>query len=254
VGSNPSVLALARDQSFLYVALDGSGTVRRVTPSTLTAGLEFATGRVEEMETRPGDAGSVAVSQMNPNSSPRHLGVCLYDDGVKRARCTQGHTGSNSIEFGETGSVLYGYNNETTDFGFRTIGVLGDGLQELRSTGGLINSFYTRIHYASGRVYSNNGVVIDAERHVRVGTFGGGLANDALPDPVLGRVFAVYGDGTLTAWDMNTFTTLGSITLPGFSDDHPANRRVRIVRWGTDGLAVSDGHKLFIVRTTLAAP
>jgi hypothetical protein len=53
---------------------------------------------------------------------------------------------------------------------------------------------------------------------------------------------------------MNTFTQLGSITIPGFTNEDPAVRRVRIVRWGTDGLAISDGHKLFIVRTTLAAP
>lgn len=254
VGSEPSVLALARDNSFLYVALDGSSTVRRVIPSSLTAGLEFSTGRVEEMETMPGDAQVVAISVMNTATSPRHLGVCLFDTGIKRTRCTQGHTGSNSIEFGQTGSVLYGYNNETTEFGFRTIGVLSDGLQELKVTGGLIGSFYTRIHYASGRIYSNNGSVLDAERHVIVGGFASGLASDALPDPQLGRVFTIAGNGALTAWDMNTFTPLGSITIPGFSDDHPALRRVRIVRWGTDGLAISDGHKLFIVRTTLAAP
>ena len=254
VGSEPSKLVIARDGSFLYVALDGTGTVRRVTPAPLAAGLEFATGRVEEMETMPGNAAALAVSEMNPNSSPRHLGVCLYVDGVKRSRCTPGHTGSNSIEFGETGSVMYGYNNETTEFGFRTIDVLPDGLQEARVSGGVISSAYDRIHYASGRVYANRGAVIDAERHIVLGTFASDLASDMLPDPALGRVFAVYGNGTLTAWDMNTFAPLGSIVLPGFTDEHPVHRRVRIVRWSADGLAINDGQRLYIVRTTLAAP
>lgn len=254
VGSEPSMLVPARDGSLLYVALDGPGTVRRVTLAPLAAGLEFATGRVEEMETMPGNAAALAVSQMNPGTSPRHLGVCLYVDGVPRSRCTQGHTGSNSIEFGETGSVMYGYNNETTEFGFRTIDVLSDGLQEVQVSGGLISWFYARIHYASGQVYSNHGEVVDADRHVVLGRFESGLVSDMLPDPALGRVFAVTGDGTLTAWDMNTYAALGSITLPGFTDDHPALRRVRIVRWSADGLAVSDGHRLYIVRTTLAAP
>jgi hypothetical protein len=254
VGSGPSVLALARDQSILYVALDGTGTVRRVTPSTLTAGLEFTAGRVEEMETRPGDPSALAIALMNPSSSSNHAGVCLYDDGIKRSRCTDVYDPNNSIEFDETGSVLYGHDNLSTAFAFRTILVLSDGLQQVRSSDGLITAFYSRIHYGSGRVYSTNGEVIDAERGVRVGNFSGGLASDALPDPVLGRVFSVYGNGTLRAWDMNTFTQLGSITIPGFTNEDPAVRRVRIVRWGTDGLAISDGHKLFIVRTTLAAP
>jgi hypothetical protein len=256
VGSDPSFLALAGDQSQLYVALDGSSTVRRVSVPSLTAGLEFSTGRVEEMEAMPGAPSTVAISLMNPGTSPRHLGVCLYDDGVKRSRCTQGHTGSNSIEFGDSAGVLYGYNNETTEFGFRTIGVLPDGLQELRVTFGLIGGFYARIHYASGRVYSDNGAVIDGGRHLRVGTFDLGIstAGFVLPDTALGRAFAIDDSGVLSAWDMNTFTLLGSVTIPGFTADHPALRRVRIVRWGSDGLAVSDGHALFIFRTTLAAP
>jgi len=120
--------------------------------------------------------------------------------------------------------------------------------------GGLVGSFYTRIHYASGRVYSNSGAVVDPGRYVAVGAFASGLASDMLPDPALGRVFAVSGDGTLTAWDMNTFTPLGSIVLPGFTDEHPVPRHVRIVRWSADGLAINDARRLYIVRTTLAAP
>lgn len=253
-GSNPGALALSDDGSALWVALDGSGEVRRLELPGLTPGLAFSLGgsRVEEMHVMPGRPGTLAIALRNTCCSPRHEGVALYDDGVRRTRATQGHTGSNTIAFGDSASVLYGYNNETTEYGFRTISVAADGLREVRVTGNVIGSFYTRIAFAAGRVYGTNGAVADAARHVRVGTFsGGGWA--VLPLPDLGRVAFVGDGGVVTVHDMNTFQQLGQVTVGGGSE-HPALSRMRLVRWGTDGLAFRDGTSIRIFRTPLAGP
>ncbi len=244
VGSEPGAMAVSGSGDVLYVALTGSGSIRRVALATLTAGLEFPVGDgAEEIAVMPGRPGTVAVSLQDTRISPRHKGVCIYDDGVRRARCTQGHTGSNSIEFGEDGSVLYGYNNETTEFGFRTLSVSADGLRETRVSDGLVGGFGVRIHYASGRVYAHDGAVLDAARHVRVGTIGGGWP---VPDPALGRVFVLNGSGNVDVYDMNHLTSIGSISLGSFG--------VGLVRWGSDGLAYRDGDGIHIVRAPLAAP
>lgn len=254
VGSEPTVLAPSGDGQFLWVALEGAGAVRSVTMGTLTAGLMFAlsSGQVEEMEVMPGQSRTLAIAQKNPGTSPRHLGVYVYDDGVRRTSGSQGHTGSNSIAFGESASVIYGLNNETTEFGFRTLTVGPSGVAESWSTWGLVNSFYARIRFANGRVYATTGQVVDAERHEAVATLGG--SGEAIyPDPVLGRVFILSGS-TISAYDMNNFQLLGSITFTRGLEGHPALSRTRLVRWGTDGIALRDGQQTHILRTTLAAP
>lgn len=195
--------------------------VRAVAIATLTPGLQFALSgaRVEEMEVVPGQTGSLVIAHMNPGLSPRHLGLFVYDNGVRRPQSTPGHTRSNSITFGETASVVYGYNNETSEFGFRTMAVAAGGITEIDVTPGLVNAPYSRIRYASGRVYVTSGAIIDGER-----------------------------------WIRNTFQLLGTIGFTRDDTEHPAQGRMRLVRWGTDGLAFRDGERVHIFRTTLAAP
>ncbi len=85
-----------------------------------------------------------------------------------------------------------------------------------------------------------------------MGTFTSG--GEAIhPEPVLGRVYVLNG-GTISAFDMNTFQLLGSVMFTRANSEHPALSRIKLVRWGTDGLAFRDGVKVYILRTTLSAP
>lgn len=203
----------------------------------------------------PGAPRTVAISKMNPFSSPRHLGVFVYDDGVQRTLAGPGHTGSNTIAFGETASVLYGYNNETTDFGFRTMSVTPSGVTVTNVTGGLLGGFYQRIVFAAGRVYGTSGAVVDARRRVAVGAFGGGGGSNwsVYADVPLGRAYFLAA-GTLYAFDLNNYQSLGSVAISGVNEEHPAITRAKLVRWGADGLAFRDGVRIYIIRATIAAP
>jgi hypothetical protein len=250
VGSEPGAMAVSDDGQVLYVGLAGTSSVRRVALATLTPGQEFPIGAgAETIHVMPGRPGTIAVSQMHT-----FFGVCLYDDGVRRGDCMPRDRGS-SITFGQGGLELYAYNKDNTEFGFRTYRVLTGGLQETRSSENLISGFAARIHYASGRVYSDKGAVVDPGRHVRVGAMTvDAFALAAVPDPAVGRVFVLDMGGTVTVYDMNHFTTLGSFHVGALGNEHPANMRYRLVRWGSDGLAFRDGEKIFIVRTPIAAP
>lgn len=248
LSGGPEHLALSDDGVALWASVNGAREVVRVGLPALNPGLRFsvdAEHRVEELRAMPGSARSVAASLRNVCCSPRHEGVAVYDEGVRRARMTQDHTGANSIDFGESGSVLYGYNNETSEFGFRTIAVTAEGVRQGRVTGALFHDYEIRIRYASGRVYGTDGGVVDASRHVRVGSFAAGGVS-VLPDPVLGRVFILSG-GVIRVYDMNTFQLLGTITVPGVTGGTRA-----LVRWGTDGLAFANERVVRIIRTPLA--
>lgn len=257
VGSEPETMALSEDEQFLHVSLRGSSSIRRVTVATLVPGLEFSLGAghiVEEMLALPGLPRSVVVSKRNTCCSPRHTGVTVFDDGLARSASTPGHTGANSITFaGRTAEVLYGYNNETTSFDLFAIALEPAGARTLWATGGLVNRFYSRIHGAAGRVYTSNGSVIDPERRARVATilFSGGDPRAVAIAPELGRIFDVSG-ATLSAYDLNNYQLLGSVSVPGAISDHPYGARVRLVRWDRDGFAWRDGASIHLVRSTLA--
>jgi len=71
--------------------------------------------------------------------------------------------------------------------------------------------------------------------------------------PELGRIFVML-DGMLTAFDLNTQQSLGSVLVgdPNVSGDPFVVRGP--VRWGVDGLAYTDGSSVYVFRTTLASP
>jgi hypothetical protein len=68
--------------------------------------------------------------------SPRNAGTFIFDNATRRTSSGQGHTGSNRITRGTGASRIYGYNNETTEFGFRSVVVAADGLREETVKGG----------------------------------------------------------------------------------------------------------------------
>lgn len=138
VGSDPSALALDASNASLYVGLNGSGEVLRLSLPDLT---ELSRSRLpsdpfygqfyaEQISVSPTAASVAAVSTIRPGVSPRHGGVVLLRNGVVQPVKTQEHTGSNLITFGTDGQTVFGYNNESTEFGLRRIDVLADGLNQ----------------------------------------------------------------------------------------------------------------------------
>jgi len=158
---------------------------------------------------------------------------------------TPGHTGSNTITFGETGAVLYGYDTGTSSAALYTMRVDASGVSIVRATGGFNMGYW--LQYAAGRIYSRSSVV-DAGRLVSVGSFASGHGFSIAVDVTLGRAFLVdMFDNALKVFDINTFQLLDSESLGGISGG-------LLVRWGTDGLALSDGEQIHLLRTAIAGP
>jgi len=242
-GSEPTVMAMSDDGSFLYVGLDGAGAVARVNLSAKSVDLTFSLGSgafgtrfPEDITVLPAAPGSVAISLYRKNVSPRHDGVAVFDDGVQRSNITQDHTGSNRIEPSNTAARLYGYNSETSEHGFRRLTVDGDGVVEQDVTLGLIAGFGVDIVYASGRIYSTNGTIVNAEARTLIGSFvlPQQFGNSVAPDPSAGRVFFLHSfpSTTITMYNSNTFAFLDSVEVPEANDSADG-----LIRWGDSGLA-----------------
>jgi DNA-binding beta-propeller fold protein YncE len=253
VGSEPGKLAVSSDGQSLYVALDGSAQIVRVRIGSWTADPPFALGSdsffgpfyAEDIEVQPGNPDVIAVSLKNLGISPRHAGVAIYENGVQRPHVTQRHTGSNAIVFSADPTRLYGYNNETTEFGFRRLNVDADGVSEQDVTPNLIQGFSSDIEFDDGRVYATTGQAIDPELLQPVGTYALPFLGNQLVEPnsAAGEVYFLSGNAILT-FDLATFTPKGGpFPIPGVFGNTGS-----LIRWGADGLAFrTDQGQVFLV-------
>lgn len=231
VGSEPGKLALSADGSYLYVALDGSAEVRRVDllPATPVADIRFSLGSdptygpyyVDDMAVLPNNAAALAVSRKVLGATPRHAGVAVYDDGVIRPTVTPDVTGSNVITFAGSLTTLYGYNNETSPFGFYRMAIDASGVTVTDMTTGLLSGAGVDITSDGTYVYATSGQVLDPRPVTPslVATIPGmGATTLVVPDPVGRIIFYLTGTApTIYSYDLDTYVLLGSSDVLGVS-------------------------------------
>ena len=259
IGSDPGKLAISRDSRRIYVALDGAAQVRPFDTVSQTAGNGFGLGidsfsgpyYAEDIAIDPNDSTTIAVSRKNLTLIPKHEGVAIYDNGTQRPAATPDHTGSNVIEYSGTSSTLYGFNNESTEWGFRTMSVSASGVTVTNTQPNLINANGVDIQFEGGRIYSTNGRIIDPVNRTVVGTFSlptGGETKSVIADSALQRAFFLFASSTsvrVLAFDLNTFAQTGSVTLPALG---PISGIGSLVRWGEDGLAFRSPTQVILLR------
>jgi uncharacterized protein (TIGR03437 family) len=270
VGSEPGKLVISDDGQYLYVSLTTAAAVRRVDLVAQIADLQFALGSdgffgatyVDDMAVMPGNAHAIAVSRKYLGVSPRHAGVAIFDDGVMRKKTTQVHTGSDRIEWSSSPTTIYGYNNETTEFGFRILKVDADGVTEATVFGSTpFGGFGADIKYDNGRIYGTSGSIVNPDSGTLIGTFNftNGGAIGLAPDSTLGRSFfsiGSFGNSTagISVYDNSTFTPIGNVNIPGLNTSNTFGADDVLVRWGEDGLAMRSSGQVVVFRSAMVKP
>lgn len=244
-GSEPNRIALTSDERYVYVSLDGSGSVKRFAVRGLVADLSFSLGfgssganYAEDIAPIHGKPHLLAVSRRNLCCSPRHEGVAVYDNGVQLPNVTSRFQQTNEIESGTDGLSLYGYNSETSEFGFRKIGLSESGAAITSTQTHSFGSYSLEIRYLRGRVYASNGMIIETATGLPAGVFAtGGAANGLTLDKGNRRILFVV-NSQLKVFNLDTMQPFGSVNLPT-----NLHLRARLVRWGRRGFAyrTSDG-------------
>jgi len=255
VGSEPNKLALADDGTTLHVSLDGAGAIRRVNASTMVAGPQFTWStsgqHPYEMLAVPGSPNSIATSDGVAIGN----GVAIYDDGVRRANVSRGTAYSiDPIAFGADASKLYGSDNISSGYEFVNFAISASGVAPIVKTYNMVGSA-TSLKFSNGLLYSSGGKVIDPEALKLMGTFQGSgfYASSMAVDQNLGRLFFVSNAGNgvvLSAYDLNTFVPLGSVTVVTNVSGSPTS----LVRWGSNGLAFRAPNSFGQVSPTNPAP
>ena len=255
VGSNPATLAITDDGQYLYVALLGAPTIVRVTLATLAKDIdiplpihsEYGNRYANDIVPIPGAPRTIAVATFLPSLlSPENGGTYLFDDATPRPSSIPRGIGSNRIVRGPTPLRIYGYDNESSEFGFRSLVVAADGLHEETVNTTLLVGYGLDLEYDGGFVYSTNGVVVSVPAMSKAGAIS--VIGYLRPDAANARVHFFNNNGpTIFTYHYSAFTSLGSFTNAALQGHK------KLVRWGSDGLALGGGATIVLLRGTLVA-
>jgi DNA-binding beta-propeller fold protein YncE len=271
IGSEPGKLTLSEDNQYLYVALSGVNAIRRINLVTQNPDLFFYipdnAGNsplfAEDMQVQPGNPNVLAVSVYKKGRSARFEMVAIFENGIKRPEQANSYGSgiagiANSIAFGGSPGVLYGYNSEVSEFALRQMTVNAAGVTPKAVLGKILGAdFYDEIAYAAGRLYSTSGTVLNVADNSLAGMYpsvGGPMFPDvererayflANPDPFLGPSQAAI---TITAFHLTRFNYVGELRIP--SPDNGS----QLIRWGDQGLAYLTTGKIVLVSTPLVPP
>jgi hypothetical protein len=259
VGNGPDRLAISGDDSYLYVGMDGSSSVERLTLPSLSADISIPIGSsatpyyAMNIAVAPGAPQTIAVLRGVANIFPADQGgVVIYDNAVARPTSIPGIDGApnaeiDTIHWGSTSAQLYGASDDS-NYDVYALSVNPTGVQIASTyngantppTGNSTSTPTPQLHFdtTTGYLYSDNGAVINPASGNTVGSFpvaGRMTIDDKLGMAYfLGQTLSQIGgpDYTITAFNLTTLTPQGSIVIPGV-----AGQPVRLLRWGSNGLA-----------------
>ena len=254
-GSNPDVLAISGDSSYLYAGLDGASSVQRFILPAVTKDISYSLGSnatfgpyiALDLQVAPGAPHTTAVSLGNTGFSPRaEGGMTIFDDATARPTIAPGFDTAggglfDSLQWGANANTIYAANNETSSFDFYTLTVNSSGVTKNQDFPNVFSVYNYRIHYDSGTnlVYSDEGHVVNPATGAPVGNFS--VSNLMVPDSTLNTAFFAVGpfgssNVTIESFNLTTFTQISSITIPNVT-----GTPLRLIRWGQNGLAFNTG-------------
>jgi YVTN family beta-propeller protein len=251
-GQDPGQLAITSGGEYLYVALNGNGTVAKIDLATMSVASTFAVGTspiygtlyVSDMCTVTGQPDVVVISQYRKNVSPKHDGVAAYDNGVMRPVETQDHTGSDIIEPSADPTIFFGFNTGSSESGFRTLKLGSTGMTELEVKRDLFTGFSSDMRSAGDMVYTTGGALVDGPKLKRTGSFG--TSGFVCPDTAGNRVYFLEGQNKLAAFDPVTFALIGRKSLPSGLISAGS-----LIRWGVSGLAFRTTTAIQLINSSL---
>jgi trimeric autotransporter adhesin len=201
-GSNPDRLALSADGKYLYVGLDGSGTVQQLTitgattaptaGNTINLGTDPQYGAYYalDMQIMPLSNTTIAVTRGVPSGSgsPARAigGLAIYDNGTQRPQVVGPSATPSSdalldtLQWSADGKTIYAANNENASGDLYQLPVTASGvtLPAANDHAGIFNipNLYIHLEGTSGWLYGDDGVVLDpASAAVKGNTLANGV-------------------------------------------------------------------------------
>ena len=245
-GSEPNKIALDSNSKFLYVGLNGNGSIQRLNLPAFTPDIQINLGAIQG--SGPNTAAALAVSPTNAHLLAVALGqgnCCgggpleFFSDASKLANSVSS-SAMNQLAFA-SGTTLYGYESNTLSQ--VTVSATGGTLAQQWS--GLVDG--NTIQYSGGLIFGGSGEEFNPTTGLLLGTFDVGNVccgptPQVFPDFNINRAFALgqtpfFNGLGITSYNLTQFTPLAVANLsgliPAFNSSTPSN----LIQWGSNGLA-----------------
>ena len=266
VGSLPKRLALSKDGTRLYTALEGANAVQPIDAASQTLLPRFFVGYNAfgfsvpvDLTVDPTNAHTIAVAREDVVTTTPGRDAVLFDDGIPRPVTSKNpvfylDVGCNQLDYTETGQTVLCLNNDIGSFLMEPLAVLPTGFGFPASFPSQLQSFYASMRYLGGRAYFSEGTILDITTHQSIGritlpqAFGLNISSGVLPVPTENRIYylnGANGEIQVLSYDLTALTLVGSVTLPA---DGPATA---LVSCGVNCLAVAGSTKIFFVDKSL---
>lgn len=256
-GFDPMLLALSGDDSLLYVSQRGGDSIRRFTTAPMTVDILISLGNdPQPPQTAPLFASDIQVAPNQPHllavrrnvdlNGRDGAGIVLFDDAVQRPLVAQ------ISAFSDWGNVAWDPSGDLIYTNRAVLSVDGDGpgfVSNLQGTQG-------RLRYLDGLLYSDDGHIVDPAApmtFVWYQTLGQSRASaiDAQKNRIYFATKYLGGEeaGYVEVFNLATRELVGRARLPAFPTGVAPTR---LVRYGTDGVAVVDSaNELYFVQGPL---
>jgi len=246
-GSEPTKLALSATSNYLYVGLNGSGSVQRLDLPSFTKDIDVSLGSVssggpyvaEDIKVSPSNSHTFAVA-LNESLCCTYSGpLVFYTDSTKLANAVTSPT-IQQIIF-PTATTLYGYSNYTVS----QVAVTSTGGTLTQQWSDLVSG--SAIQYDAGLIYGGNGQVFNPATGLIQGTYDVSISCcngsiQVLPDAAINRTFALgttpfFNSLGITSYNLSEFVPLAVASLAELASGYPSNATLNLIQWGTNGLA-----------------
>ena len=268
----PTSLAISDDGTYAYVGFWDQSFVQRVALATMTADIAILLGtdptngplHAGYMAVQPGQPGTVAIAKFATAPGLSDFGsqqIFLYDDAAGRSTAfgatNQGRR-VDELAWNANGSILYAYD----DGDLFTLTPSASGLAQAAVFSSI--SLGSEFQFNGGLIYGNNLSVIDPSSGATVGSLIADTSNInqvvlAL-DASLNRAYVFYDDyrNPSPLWTLETFNLQSRASLAMARIDSVSlglngltGTTGRLVRWGTNGLAINANEGLVLINGSI---
>ena len=257
-GSEPDHLALSADEKYLYVGLDGNGTVERldlgnqqgVPDISIPLGTDSNLGPYYAMdiEVDPVQSTTIAVARGVPpivSIVQAAGGVAIYDNATQRASVISPTTQAgdvllDTIQWSLDGTAIYAANNENYEGDFYQLSVSANGVALVSDHPNFFPVPNLRIHLdpSTKLLYGDDGLVVNPATAAQTGNFVS--SGVMVTDGTLGNAYFVgqsAADIQTVAYEVESFNLNKYSPVAQLSLYQVNGLPQHIVRWGSDGLA-----------------
>gem|GEM_PF-1962529 len=247
-GSEPNKLALDSTSTYLYVGLDGSGSIERLKVSGFTPDIQISLGNGSNGG--PNLAGAIAVSPANPRTIAVGLpaGGCCFSSGQLEF-FTNSTQLANSVTSEPISQLAFA--SGTTLYGYDPGGTLSQIAVD--PTGGTLGQVWTNLvtgntfQYAGGLIFGSNGEEFNPATGLLSGTFdvnGNTCCSgvELLPNSAIKRALALgvtpfFNSFGITSYNLTQFTPLAVASLEELGSTFNSPTALKFLQTGPSGLA-----------------